>query len=177
MREDTFASMAKTRIPWRFTLLVRGYSSFCLIKSNAEYQTKGSKFGWWFSLRVLLTFGANLNRKTDENFVCYLVLIWQDLGRSLERVSNDCRKTKTKVTTPINHNRSKQRHEPIKISRNTCNSLEAREKSRVHGAIGFGFASHWLKYCRDSFKPITKRSNRNRVITFNSHLKTALNNN
>ena len=24
----------------------------------------------------------------------------------------------------------------------TCNSLEAREKSRVHGAIGFGFASH-----------------------------------
>ena len=27
------------------------------------------------------------------------------------------------------------------------NSLEAREKSRVHGAIGFGFgfASHWLK--------------------------------
>ena len=27
----------------------------------------------------------------------------------------------------------------------TCNSLEAREKSRVHGAFGFGFASHWLK--------------------------------
>ena len=27
----------------------------------------------------------------------------------------------------------------------TCNSLEAREKSRVHGAIGFGFASHWFK--------------------------------
>ena len=27
----------------------------------------------------------------------------------------------------------------------TWNSLQAREKSRVHGAIGFGFASHWLK--------------------------------
>ena len=27
----------------------------------------------------------------------------------------------------------------------TCNSLEARERSRVHGAIGFAFASHWLK--------------------------------
>ena len=27
----------------------------------------------------------------------------------------------------------------------TCNSPEAREISRVHGAIGFGFASHWLK--------------------------------
>ena len=56
----------------------------------------------------------------------------------------------------------------------TCNSLEAREKSRVHGAIGFGFASHWLKTWRESFKPITKRSNRNHVITFDSHLKTAL---
>ena len=57
----------------------------------------------------------------------------------------------------------------------TCNSPEAREKSRVHGAIGFGFASYWLKNWRDSFKPITKRINRNHVITFDSHLKTALN--
>ena len=48
----------------------------------------------------------------------------------------------------------------------TCNSLEAREKSRVHGAIGFGFAAHWLKNWRESFKPITKRTNRNHVITF-----------
>ena len=58
----------------------------------------------------------------------------------------------------------------------TCNSLEAREKSCVHGAIGFdfGFASHWLKNWRDSFTPLTKRSNRNHVITFDSHLKTAL---
>ena len=56
----------------------------------------------------------------------------------------------------------------------SCNSLEAREKSRVHGAIRFGFASHWLKNWRESFKPITKRSSRNHVITFDSHLKTAL---
>ena len=58
----------------------------------------------------------------------------------------------------------------------TCNSLEAREKSRVQGAIGFGFASHWLKNWREYFKPITKRSNRNLVVTFDSHLKTALTN-
>ena len=45
-----------------------------------------------------------------------------------------------------------------------CNSLKAREKSRVHGAIGFGVASHWLKNCRESFKPITTRSNRKQVI-------------
>ena len=56
----------------------------------------------------------------------------------------------------------------------TCNSLEAQEKSRVHGAIGFGFDSHWLKNWRESFKPITQRRNRNHVITFDSHLKTAL---
>ena len=56
----------------------------------------------------------------------------------------------------------------------TCNSLEAREKSRVHGASGFDFASHWLKNWRESFKSITERSNRNHVITFDSHLKTAL---
>ena len=52
----------------------------------------------------------------------------------------------------------------------TCNSLASRERSRVQGAIGFGFASHWLNNWRESFKPMTKRSNRNHVITFDSHL-------
>ena len=90
----------------------------------------------------------------------------------LERFSNDCRKTKIKAITPTNHNRSRQRDEPITI---TCNSLKAREKSRVHGANSFDFASRWWKTWRKSFKPITKRSNRNHVITFDSHLKIALN--
>ena len=53
-----------------------------------------------------------------------------------------------------------------------CNLLKAREKSRVHGGVGFGFASHWLKNWRESFKPIIRSSNH--VITFDSHLKTAL---
>ena len=56
----------------------------------------------------------------------------------------------------------------------SCSSLESREKSRVHGAIGFGFDYNWLKNWCESFKPVTKRSNRNHVITFDSHLKTAL---
>jgi len=56
----------------------------------------------------------------------------------------------------------------------TCNSLEAREKSRVRGAIGFVFDYYWLKDWRESFKSITKRSNRNHVITLDSDLKTAL---
>ena len=51
------------------------------------------------------------------------------------------------------------------------NWLKAREESRVHGAIGFGLASHWL---REAFKPINKRSNRNHVITCDSHVKNAL---
>ena len=50
------------------------------------------------------------------------------------------------------------------------NSLKAREESRLHGAIGFGLASHWLKNWRESFKPITKSSNGNRLITFKSLL-------
>ena len=55
-----------------------------------------------------------------------------------------------------------------------CNSLKVREESRVHGAIGSGLACHWLKNWLESFKPIIKRSNCNYVITFDSHLKTAL---
>ena len=89
------------------------------------------------------------------------------------RFSNDFRKTETKAITPTNHDRGKQRDEPITIS-SSCNSLEAREISRVHGAIGLCFDSHWLENWRESFKPITKLSNRNHVITFDSHLKTAL---
>ena len=56
----------------------------------------------------------------------------------------------------------------------SCNSLEARKKSRLHSAIGFAFDSRWLKNWRESFKPINERSNRNHVITCDSHLKTAL---
>ena len=73
------------------------------------------------------------------------------------------------ITTGTNSSMSQSQFLTI-----TYNSLEAREKSRVHGAVGFGFASHWLKNWRESFKPITKRSKRNHVTTFDSHLKTAL---
>ena len=70
--------------------------------------------------------------------------------------------------------RTKSSMNPSQFLAIACNSPEAQEISRVHGAIGFGFASHWLKNWRESFKPITKRSNRNHVITFDSHLKTAV---
>ena len=57
------------------------------------------------------------------------------------------------------------------------NLLEAREKSRLKLAIGFGFPSRWLINWREIFKPIIRCSNFNRVITFNSRLKTALSTN
>ena len=92
---------------------------------------------------------------------------------SIERFSSDGRKTKTKAITPTNHNTNSAGNQSQFIAI-TCNSLKARGKSRLRGAIGFGFTSHWLKNWRESFKPITKRSNRNHVIAFDSHLKTAL---
>ena len=60
------------------------------------------------------------------------------------------------------------------LANHTCNSLKARENWDVQGAIGFGFAPHLLKNWRETFKSITKRSNRNRVIIFDSHLKSDL---
>ena len=57
----------------------------------------------------------------------------------------------------------------------TCNSLVAREKSRVHGAVCFGFASHWLKNWCESFKPITKQSqSRNYFRQSNEHCSKQL---
>ena len=55
-----------------------------------------------------------------------------------------------------------------------CNYLKARENSHEQGAIGFSFVSHWLKQWREIFKAIVKRSNRKRVITFDSHLRIAV---
>ena len=50
--------------------------------------------------------------------------------------------------------------------------FKVREKSRVQGVIDFGLASHWLKNWREIF-PFTERSTSNRVIAFDSRLKTA----
>ena len=54
------------------------------------------------------------------------------------------------------------------------NLVTAREKSRAQGTTGFGFVFYWLKIGREIFKPITRRRNRNRVITFDSQFNTAL---
>lgn len=51
----------------------------------------------------------------------------------------------------------------------TRNLFKARGKSRIQGAICFGFA--WKTGAR--LKPITKRNICNHVISFKSHFKTA----
>ena len=64
----------------------------------------------------------------------------------LERFSNDLSKNQNQsnysdhaITTGINSTMNQSQSPAI-----TCNSLEAREKSHVRGANGFGFDSHWL---------------------------------
>lgn len=64
------------------------------------------------------------------------------------KVSNDCRKNDTKVIA--NHTRNKQCDERITIHIKYL--LNAREKSRLQGAIGLGVHSHWLKNWSEVFK-------------------------
>ena len=68
------------------------------------------------------------------------------------------------ITVAANSARNQSEFQAI-----TGNVLKAREKLRVQGAIGFGFASHWLHNWREIFsQPLSV------AITFDSHLKTAL---
>ena len=48
------------------------------------------------------------------------------------------------------------------------------DQSQQEQTVRWTNHNHWLKNWRDSFKLITKRSNCNHVITFDSHLETAL---
>ena len=93
----------------------------------------------------------------------------------LERFSNDEKPKPKQLLRPITTGAGSAMNQSQFLAI-TCNSLKVQEKSHVHGAVGFGFGfdSHWLKNWQESFKPITKHSNRNHVITFDSHLKTAL---
>ena len=63
--------------------------------------------------------------------------------RLLQRFLNVCRKTKTKVINPTNHNRRKARVKSIRIV--GSNLLRGWKKLRAQGAIGFGFVPNWFK--------------------------------
>ena len=76
--------------------------------------------------------------------------------RVLERVSIECRKTKTKVITwPI----KKDGDNPVnqsKLEIITRSRHKARENVQARATIGFGFTSGWLKKWRENFEPITE---------------------
>ena len=76
---------------------------FCKIRSNSVQALEAIKY----------TERESFNPTNEISFALRMekILI-------LERFSNDCRKTKTKVITLTNHNRNKQRHEPIRIPSN-----------------------------------------------------------
>lgn len=83
--------------------------------------------------------------------VCLFVYFALTYGNLLwfffARLPSACRKTDTKVTTSTNHNKSKQRDQPIRTPSNYLYKLlKVWPKSRVQVAIGF--TPHWLKNWR-----------------------------
>ena len=64
----------------------------------------------------------------------FLALLWSLKLLMIERFLNDCRKTKTKAIIPANHNRSKQRDEPIRIPGNWSVTCSKRGKNHAYMA-------------------------------------------
>ena len=79
-------------------------------------------------------------------------------SKNSEQFSNDCRKASTKVITPINHKRNQSE---------LLAPCSKRRKNRTR--------CDWFWFCFslvEEFKANDQMHNRNRVITFDSHLKT-----
>ena len=78
----------------------------------------------------------------------HFALLFCGVGQisALERFSNECRKTKTKVITLANQKGRRQSSKPIK----------ARENVHAGATIGFGLTSDWFKKWRENFEPITE---------------------
>ena len=78
--------------------------------------------------------------------------------------------TPKKLSTTTGANNTVNQSEFLAIN---CKFFNAREKSRVQG-FGFGFGFYWLKNWRKIFKPITRLTIRDRVISFDGQLKAVL---
>ena len=104
--------------------------SFSSMKATLSTYLLANCFSVWlkltsstFSIVVLFFSQLILKILLEFTWQCtnFLFLFWNlviILVLWLERFSNDCRKTKTKAITLTNHNRNKQRHEPITIPSN-----------------------------------------------------------
>ena len=87
--------------------------------------------------------------------ILILILILM-LTLMLERFSNECRKTKTKVITLANQ---KDGDNPVNQSKLVViirSRHKARENVHARATIGFGFTSDWLKKWRENFEPISE---------------------
>ena len=91
---------------------------------------------------------------------------WRSTFEIFERFSNDRRKTETKAITPTNHNRSRQRDEPITVPSNYLKLAQSAGKITRTWRDWFWFCFSLV----ENLAPITKRSNRNHVITFDRKL-------
>ena len=74
----------------------------------------------------------------------------------VERFSNECRKTKTKVIIPANQANTNYPMNQSDLEANTCNWCQARENASEQVAIGLSFTSDWLRKWREIFYPITE---------------------
>ena len=75
---------------------------------------------------------------------------------AVERVSIECRKTKTKIITLANQKDGDNPVNQSKLEVITRSRHIARENVHVRATIGFGFTSDWLKKWRENLEPITE---------------------
>ena len=102
--------------------------------------------------------------------ICFHIFALQSFS---ERVSIECRKTKTKVITFANQKGRRQSGKPIKTR---SSQHKAREKVHARATIGLGFTSDWLKKWRENFEPITEWSNAKPWKQFANHFRHSIEN-
>ena len=106
---------------------------------------------------------ASFQRLMDDNVLqrlhpCIIITVSTSLASSTGCFSIECLKTRTKVITIPNQMKGEYQEEPIRTQRKKSPPLKARENAGDQVAIGFSFASGWLRNRRKFSEPITVRS-------------------
>ena len=107
---------------------------------------------------------ASFQRLMDDNVLqrlhpCIIITVSTSLTSSTACFSTECLKTRTEVITIPNQMKGKYQEEPIRTQRKKKSQLpKARENAGDQVAIGFSFASDWLRNRRKFSESITVRS-------------------
>ena len=112
----------------------------------------------------------HLCKKENSCFENWMTSLFSDI----EGFSKGFRTTNSNLTSATNLNRSKQSDEPIRILSDYLEPAHSAGKTTRTKCDWFWFCFSLVENWRETFKPITRRSNRNRVITFDSQFNTAL---